>query len=206
MIERPQAAIAHWKAAERPFILVIDAGRPENLGWASSDSQSGDADTLAAAVDRLALARSAALGLEGPIWTPRRNDVRRITSARSGEGARPWTAHAGPIATTAALGLMGFVFGRLAGRRATVRPDRWLDPGGLLIWEAFVSGGGKGTGHSADALIALTAFERRFPDFVSDLKPEPAVNLAVAAALASGLEINPDEISEPALVVKAAKQ
>jgi hypothetical protein len=187
--------------------LVIDVGSPENLGWTNSDGQSGDADTLAAAVDWLARADGrAALGIEGPIWTPRRSDVRRITSARIGEGARPWTAQAGPIATTAGLGVMGFVFGRLAGRRATVRPDRWLSDGGLLIWEAFVSDGGKGAGHSADARIALRAFEQRSPDFVSDLESEPAVNLAVAAALASGMLINLDEISEPALVVKALKQ
>jgi hypothetical protein len=187
--------------------LVVDAGSPDNLGWANSDGQSGGADTLAAAVDWLALAESrAALGIEGPIWTPRRGDVHKITSARIGEGARPWTAQAGPIATTAGLGVMGFVFSRLAGRRATVRPDRWLSDGGLLVWEAFVSGGGKGAGHCADARIALRAFERRSPNFVSDLKPEPAVNLAVAAALASGVLINLDEISEPALVVKALKQ
>jgi hypothetical protein len=50
----------------------------------------------------------------------------------------------------------------------SVRPDRWLRDGGLLIWEAFISGGGRGDGHSADAHIALMA---RLP--FSDLAPGP---------------------------------
>jgi hypothetical protein len=190
-------------------ILVIDVGKPENLGWANSNDESGGSETLAGAVDWLAATLreggQAALGIEAPLWTPRRSDVRKITSARIGEGSRSWTAAPGACVTTAGLGGMGFVFGRLAGCRATVRPDRWLRNGGLLIWEAFISGGGRGKGHSADARIALDAFALRWPDFFSDLKPEPAVNLAVAAALASGVLINADEIGEPALVVRAFK-
>lgn len=183
-------------------VLVIDAGKPENLGWADSGGESGGAAALARAVDWLAATLRAgghaALGIEAPIWTPRRSDVRGITSARIGEGSRSWTAAPGACVTTAGLGVMGFVFGRLAGCHATVRPDRWLRDGGLLIWEAFISGGGRGDGHSADARIALDVFASRCPDFHSDLVPEPAVNLAVAAALASGVLIDPDEIGDAA--------
>jgi hypothetical protein len=190
-------------------VLVIDAGKPENLGWANSGGESGGAAELAGAVDWLAATLRAggpaALGIEAPIWTPRRSDVWAITSARTGEGSRSWTAAPGACVTTAGLGGMGFIFGRLAGCCATVRPDRWLRDGGLLIWEAFISGGGKGAGHSADARIALDAFRLRWRDFHSDLAPEPAVNLAVAAALASGVLIDPGEIGEPAVVVKALK-
>ncbi len=188
-------------------ILVIDAGKPENLGWANSNDDSGGAETLADAIDWLAatLRGRAALGIEAPLWTPRGFDVQKITSARSGEGSRSWTAAPGACVTTAGLGGIGFVFGRLAGCRAAVQPDRWLRNDGRLIWEAFISGGGSGKGHSADARIALDAFGKRWPDFVSDLKPEPAVNLAVAAALASGVLIDAGEIGESALVVRAFK-
>ena len=197
-----------------PPTLVVDAGSYASIGWARSThgacapAESGDASTLADAIDWLAATLRAggraAIGIEAPLWTPRRNDILRVTAARIGEGNRPWSVFAGAGAITAGLGDMGFIFGRLAGVRATVRPETWAQDGGLLIWEAFISGG-KGDGHCADATIALNAFEQRCADLRSDLTPEPAVNLAVACALASGLLIDVAEIGEPAVVVKARK-
>jgi hypothetical protein len=197
-----------------PPTLVIDAGSAANIGWARSSfldycplGESGDAKTLADAIDWLAatLRTNGTIGIEAPLWTPRRNDVLKVTAARIGEGNRPWSVFAGAGATTAGLGDMGFIFGRLGGVRATVRPETWARDGGLFIWEAFISGG-KSNGHCADATIALNAFkQQRCPDLRSDLMPEPAVNLAVACALASGLLIDVSEIGEPAVVVKARK-
>lgn len=196
-----------------PPTLVIDAGSPASIGWARSAingciGESGDASTLAEAIDWLAAnlrtSGRGTIGIEAPLWTPRRNDILRVTAARIGEGNRPWSVFAGAGATTAGLGDMGFVFGRLAGVHATVRPETWARDGGLLIWEAFISGG-KDNGHCADATIALNAFEQRCADLRSDLTPEPAVNLAVACALASGVLIDVAEIGEPAVVVKARK-
>jgi hypothetical protein len=188
--------------------LVIDAGSPGNLGWADSSGKSGGADTLRDAVDRLGVAlragSRAALGIEAPLWTPRRTDIRTITKARDGEGSRAWSQQTGACAMAAGLGGMGFVFGRLSGLTATVRPDRWRD-GSLLIWEAFVSGVGKTKGrtHEDDARAALSAFDQRRSNLASDLKREDAINLAVAAARTAGLFIDVDELGEPALVVKA---
>ena len=148
--------------------LVIDAGSPVNLGWANSSGKSGGAQTLADAVDRLGEALRAgdraALGIEAPLWTPRRTDIRTITLARGGEGSRAWSQSTGACVTAAGLGGMGFVFGRLSGLSATVRPDRWRD-GVLLIWEAFVSGVGKTKGgtHEDDARAALRAFDQIEP-------------------------------------------
>jgi hypothetical protein len=181
-----------------PPTLVIDTGSYASIGWARSASdgcalgESGDASTLTEAIDWLAAnlktSGRGAIGIEAPLWTPRRNDVRKATSARMGEGSYAWTNNVGTCATTSGLGGMGFIFGRLAGVRATVRPETWARDGGLLIWEAFISGG-KGGGHRADATIALNAFQQRCADLRSDLTPEPAVNLAVACALASGLHV-----------------
>jgi hypothetical protein len=199
-----------------PPTLVIDAGSASSIGWVRSSfldrsplGESGDASTLADAIDwlaaRLRTTGKGTIGIEAPLWTPRRNDVRNVTAARIGEGNRPWSIFAGAGATTAGLGDMGFIFGRLAGVRATVRPETWARDGGLLIWEAFISGGGRGGGHCADAAFALRAFEQRCADLRSDLAPEPAVNLAVACALASGVLIDVAEIGDPAVVVKARK-
>jgi hypothetical protein len=93
-----------------------------------------------------------------------------------------------------ALALMPWVFERVAKSapeaKATVSLDRWHERGGLLVWEAFVSGAAKRATHGEDARAALEAFEARWPDLASDVPAEPAINLAVAAALAAGLDID----------------
>jgi hypothetical protein len=61
---------------------------------------------------------------------------------------------------------------------------------GLFIWEAFVTGAAKRATHGEDARAALEAFDARWPDLKSNVTAEPALNLAVAAALAAGLAID----------------
>jgi hypothetical protein len=56
---------------------------------------------------------------------------------------------------------------------------------------------------SFDQAISRLAFEARWPNLKSDVTDEPAVNLAVAAALAIGLAIDPGEIGIPCIVIAA---
>jgi hypothetical protein len=58
-----------------------------------------------------------------------------------------------------------------------------------------------GTTHHDDARLACQAFAARWPDLISDIPAEPAVNHAVSSALAAGLSIDPNELVLPALVV-----
>jgi hypothetical protein len=106
-----------------------------------------------------------------------------------------------------ALALMPWVFERIAKSapraKATVSLDRLNHRGGLLVWEAFVSGAARRATHGEDARAALEAFEARWPDLASGVPAEPAVNLAVAAARAAGLKLDPDEIGVPSIVVAA---
>ncbi len=200
-------------ATEPPFVLAIDVGSPANIGWATA-SASGTIADFREAVDRLAARLVAegwaALGFEAPVWTPRRQELGRVTRARGGvEGTlrRAWTASAGACVLAAGLGLMPWTFARIAqaapGARATVNLERWRKRGGLLVWEAFVSGNVKRETHAADAIVALDTFMARWPDLQSDIPPEPALNLAVAAAMSAGLAVERDEIGEASIVLAA---
>jgi hypothetical protein len=205
----------------RTFTLAIDVGKPENVGWASSEHPTEvhvgfDQAIFDQAINRLAAHLQedgrATIGFEAPIWTPRRATLNDITKARGGVESslrRAWTANAGACALACGLGLMPWVFERIAkaapNTKATVKLDQWLERGGLFVWEAFVTGGAKRATNDEDARAALEAFEERWPDLKSDVTPEPAVNLAVAAALASGLAIDPSEIGAPSIVVVARK-
>lgn len=71
----------------------------------------------------------------------------------------------------------------------------------LFVWEAFVSGIGKGATHHDDALLAVKAFGARWPDIESDVPAEPALNHAISAAAASGLRTDPAELGMAAVVV-----
>ena len=197
-----------------PQILCIDVGSQRNIGWASSDGEQGDANTLAAALSRIVAClmkgRPAAIGFEAPIWTPRRADLARLTSRREGIERvlnRPWSAGAGTGALGTALALMPWCLAHIAQAAGpvstTVDLSLFRANGGLLLWEAFVSGIGKGLAstHASDAALACRAFESRWPDLTSDIPAEPALNHAVSSAIAAGLSIDLREICVPCVVV-----
>jgi hypothetical protein len=164
-------------------------------------------DRLAA---RLAAGGSVALGFEAPIWTPARPELERITASRGGvERAhnRAWSAGAGTGALAAALGLTQWCLTRItktAGPVATtVFLERFLERGGLFLWEAFVSATMKvaGTTHHDDARLACQVFVARWPCLVSDIPAERAVNHAVSSALVAGLSIDKSELALASLVI-----
>jgi hypothetical protein len=204
---------SHWEPMTAPFVVAIDVGSPKSnrLGWAAG-SEHGDASTYPSAVDRLAARLladgGAAIGFEAPLWAPRRERLIDVTGARGDverKLGKPWTAGAGPTALATCLGIMTWTFARVAdaapGARATCKMDRGREHGGLLLWEA---GTAKLKTHADDAEAALNAFMSRWPDLRSDISAEPAVNLAVAAAMSAGLSVEPDEIGIAAIVIAAA--
>jgi hypothetical protein len=107
------------------------------------------------------------------------------------------------------------------GLRCTCDPKAWDVAGGLLLWEAFVSGKGKPdrlikslvpadtSQHLADAAAATSEFIRLSSDG-RWTQTEPAVttgdhrplNLLATAALAAKLSIRAEELTEPVFVVK----
>lgn len=200
-------------AIEIPSVLAVDVGSPRagRLGWADRAAHGGASD-FPEAVDRLAwrlrVDGCAAIGFEAPIWAPRRTRLRGITEPRQGierKLGRPWTTGARASALATALGLMTWTFGRIAQAvpeaAATIDPVGWRERGGLLIWEAFVTGATKQKTHADDATTALRAFMARWPELRSDIPVEAAVNLGVAAALSAGLCVDVDEIGAPSVVI-----
>lgn len=194
------------------LVVAIDVGGPEKIGWAASNGRSGTGHDLDCALhdvaDALDGAIPVALGFEAPIWTPRREDLKRITSRRLGAEVtfnRAWSAGAGCGAVGAALGLMPWCFTQIAKhtkkRLVTTSPIAFQERGGLFVWEAFVSGHAKAATHMDDASLALAAFQARDLLAPSDVPDEPAINLAAAALMATGWTIDPWEISGAGHVV-----
>jgi hypothetical protein len=205
-------------SAERPYVLCIDVGGPAKIGWANSEGKVGSGEDLGDALEHLSQylleGGNVALGFEAPIWTPVRTELARITARRGGVETtynRAWSAGAGSGALGAALALMPWCLTRVAnvvGRSAAVTVDvkRFQERGGLLLWEAFVSGAMKAVEikHHEDARLACHAFLARWPNLASDIPGERAVNHAVSSAIAAGLSIDLSELQLPALVVGVA--
>jgi len=195
------------------LVIAIDVGGPEKIGWAASDGRSGSGrdlgEVLTTAATLLSGGEGVAIGFESPIWTPRREEMGRITGRRGGAETffnRAWSAGAGCGVLAAGLGLMPWCFTQIAGqtaeRRATTIPSTFEETGGgLFVWEAFVSGAAKAATHMDDASLALAAFQARSLDQPSDIPAESAVNLAVAALLATGWQVGPHEIGQAGHVV-----
>jgi hypothetical protein len=203
--------------SEGLYVFCIDVGGPAKIGWSDAEGRDGTGANLGEALDRLAAlllaGRRVALGFEAPIWTPARMELARITGRRGGVEAtynRAWSAGAGTGALGAALALMPWCLMRIAKGTGpiatTVDLQRFLDRGGLFLWEAFVSGAMKavGTTHHDDARLACEAFVARWPNLFSDIPAEPALNHSVSSAMIAGLLINQDELMMPALVVGVA--
>ena len=195
------------------LVVAIDVGGWKKIGWAASNGRSGTGVDLASILTEVAVALDqgtpVALGFEAPIWTPRREDLSRITGRRLGAEMafnRAWSAGAGCGVLAAGLGLMPWCFSFVAQntkqRLATTNPLALLERGkGLFVWEAFVSGHAKALTHVDDASLALTAFQARGLTEASDIPGEPAVNLAAAALMATGWSIDPWEIGGPGHVI-----
>ena len=71
----------------------------------------------------------------------------------------------------------------------------------IFLWEAFVTGKDKAGSHANDAIAAVNAFPSNIIKAASVLTDEPALNLAVAAALATKHNIDVGEITSPSFVV-----
>jgi hypothetical protein len=191
-------------AIEIPSVLAVDVGSQKagRLGWADRAAHGGASGFPGPSIaSRLRIDGCAAIGFEAPIWAPRRARLRGVTEPRHGIERKPrwpWTTGARASALATALGLMTWTFGRIAQAvpeaAATIDPAGWRERGGLLIWEAFVTGATKQKTHADDATTALWAFMARWPDLRSDIPVEAAVNLSAAAALSAGLCVDIDEI------------
>jgi hypothetical protein len=198
-------------------IGVIDVGSPASgsIGWAIHSPDltelrcGGDLDEFIDIVGDVALRYPTAIGFEAPLYAPYRGTAISVLKARSGEGARPWSAGAGASVTTAALGVVPYVLREmrlgLPGATAHVGEKIPTTANAIYFFEAFVSAAAKGKDHQEDATIALEAFRTRLRDDppVSDLGETEVFSLLGAALLRTGWSDDIALLEIPCLVVKA---
>lgn len=113
--------MANTDFKQKPYVLCVDVGGPEKIGWANSDGGAGSGSDLGKALELLTAhlrnGGRAALGFEAPIWTPARTDLAQITRRRGGVETtynRAWSAGVGIGTLGAALALMPWCLTRIA--------------------------------------------------------------------------------------------
>jgi len=76
---------------------------------------------------------------------------------------------------------------------------------GLYLWEAFVAGKAKGSGHVHDAEIAVQKFLSVLPnpELENAIHEQSVLSLIGASMLRSGWSASVQLLSEPCLVIKA---
>ena len=197
-------------------VAVIDVGSPKNLGWAidGPDQEGDDLDTAVQAIASALRAGPVALGFEAPQFTPMRNDPLTLTQARTGEGARPFSAAAGASVLVASLVVVPYVMASL--RReipdgaATFDWKRKLTGrGNLLLWEAFVSNQNSRDPerHKQDAKRAVLDFREIMTNSTtleSDVTAPQVFNLLGSVLLRTRWSTDLSLLSAPCLVVRSA--
>lgn len=157
------------------------------------------------------------LGFECPQTIPVPDKVVELGRARPGERNRAWCAGAGPVVLAHGLQQLAWIL-RSLDERSTRRPAitfSWPKfaegAANLHLWEAFVTGPGRGDDlgrHVADAragaeeLIWRAAQLPPNKDLASDVYTGGGLNLAAAAAVWAGLG-EPVLLSEPVTVIMA---
>lgn len=158
------------------------------------------------------------LGFECPLSIPIPSSARRLGRSRLGEMNRPWSAGAGCAVLALGLQQLAWLLATLRRRlsRGPAPTLRWptLASGAatMHLWEAFVSGPGRGTvqDHVDDARAAAEELTwravqlRHGQDLSSDIDGH-GLNLAAAALLWSGLHTNPAVLREPITVIRAER-
>lgn len=188
-------------------------GGPHGRARYGGSSIAGLVDQVAGDLDR---ERPVALGFECPLWIPIAENAEDVTRGRDGEENRPWSAGAG--ATTLAIGCaeLVWVLCEVRQRLGSLPPahlewDSFEKSSGLLLWEAMVTGLGKGDTHVDDARLAVEKFEKE----LSDPQAANAVNadrsgsvcsLAGAALLRAEWSTDISLLWKPCLVIKASER
>lgn len=206
-------------------VYAVDVGSVSQgkLGWARAVGPDGrvDPDSEETDIRRLVDAleadlqdeRPIALGFECPLYVPVPADPQRLGKARIGEGNRAWSAGAGAGALATGLVEAAWVLRSL--RERPVQLEVTLDwqefsqeARGLFLWEAFVSGTGKGasSSHHGDAAIAVERFLELLPDPTTGdiVDAETPLSLIGAAALWAECFNDAAALQQKCLVVMAA--
>ena len=191
----------------------------KNFGWCRAELGEKDIYSIGISIEDFAKGIAedlsdgykVALGFECPLFVPISNNPLFLTSARNGEGDRPWSAGAvcGALATgiTETVWILSRVKELLKKEiKATFSWGEFIDKNyNLFIWEAFVSKESKATTHSGDAEVAVKTFISQYPDIVqaNAVTAENPYNLGAAALLRAGVSDDVGMLSEMCIVIKS---
>lgn len=209
------------------FCADIGSVSKGNFGWAgafvhsekrSLGNATEDITQLADVVaENLNHSVPVALGFECPLFVPISDDPAELTSRRGGEDNRPWSAGAGLGALGAGLTEVVWILRRIREQLSAPPVSAYLewplfarDGEGLFLWEAFVSGAGKGqsTSHAGDAEIAVQRFVEIIetlpsPDDANAIESDEVHSLLGAALLRTGWTTDLAILSKRCIVIKA---
>ena len=157
-----------------------------------------------------------ALGFECPLFAPLRDEPRKLSKARDGEGNRPWSASAGACSLATGLSQIPWMLRKIKPDVSTP-PKPFLDwetfccsGSGLFLWEAFVSGDAKAekgtaTSRQRDAAIAVQWFidHADDPPAMNAVAEDKVFSLLGAALLRTGWSRDLALLEESCLVLRA---
>lgn len=191
----------------------IGAVRRDRFGWADNEGKIGREPSALACKVAAALSahRHVALGFECPLTVPLAEYAVNLTSSRRGEGNRPWSAGAGCASLATGLVQVTWTLCKIRQQLVGDIPvfldwDKFRHSGyGLFLWEAFVTGGGKGSDHVDDARLAVERFSSivhvHAPE--SEIVAENPISLAGLALLRSDMSCDVSLLSSPCLVIRS---
>jgi len=185
-----------------------------NFGWYGEVPEPRSGNDPEIMVEEMGLELSkghhVSVGFECPLFVPVPFDKMSLTSARRGEGRRPWSAGAGCGALATGLTEVVWVLRVLR----ALQPEKmaYLDwseflaaETGLFIWEAFVSGMAKGSSHIDDAMRGVHAFQAASarPSLNSAITCDETYSLIGAAMLRSGWSSDVANLHKQCSVISA---
>jgi alkylated DNA nucleotide flippase Atl1 len=206
----------------RPVIYCADIGSVPRgrFGWARTgvgqdgiEAHRGGTEIVHLVDDiagDLAAGRAVALGFECPLFVPVPDEPLQLGKARSGERDRSWSAAAGAGAMATGIVQVAWILSEL--RRRCPLATAYLDwdelaaaGGGLLLWEAFVTGSAKALTHVDDAGAAVAAFVNAMPDpsVANAVSVQRPLSLLGTALLWSGWACDIKVLRMPCLVIRA---
>lgn len=151
------------------------------------------------------------LGFECPLFINLPDNPFLLTSARTGEGSRAWSAGAGCGSLATGLAETLWILSNLYHKsKEKIIPtynvdDLFKGHANLLLWEAFVSSHSKGTSHREDSAIAVQAFSEKLKanNLITDVLVDNPYSLVGAALLRSGITDDIEFLKEQCIVIKA---
>jgi hypothetical protein len=153
-----------------------------------------------------------ALGFEAPMFVPVPEATALLGKARPCDAPSPsWSSNVGASVLATAMvqvpWILRYIHESVSDLAVHVRwPPFAEQRGGLLLWEAFVSGAAKGETHEDDARIGVQAFCDQLPNPGDDTaeQTERPFSLLGAAAIWAGFDLAPTETRGACLLVRAS--